>query len=141
MHIALIPAVNETINLELPILNPEVLAYIDRVSFKPAISLTHKPTVAMVAMLFITGLFTGYFPTPVYFGAIINSTCTLWQYTCNERGSCWLYDKVSYRYAYFGTLLGLRMFSIICYAIMIWFLKDEYPDDQVSERVSHFANN
>ncbi|XP_072029858.1 solute carrier organic anion transporter family member 5A1-like isoform X2 [Amphiura filiformis] len=72
----------------------------------------------------------GYFPSPVYFGAIINSTCTLWQYTCGERGSCWLYDIVAYRYAFFGTLLGLRCFSIVCYAIMIWFMKDDYPDDQ-----------
>ena len=74
-------------------------------------------------------LVPGYFPSPIYIGAIINSTCILWQYSCGDQGACWLYDIVSYRHAFFGTLLGLRCCSIICYVIMIWFLRDDYKDD------------
>ncbi|XP_072041327.1 solute carrier organic anion transporter family member 5A1-like [Amphiura filiformis] len=62
----------------------------------------------------------GYFPTPIYFGAIVNATCTLWQYTCGERGACWLYDIVKIRFALFGINIALRMLQIpICIGIIL----------------------
>ncbi|XP_072037932.1 solute carrier organic anion transporter family member 2A1-like [Amphiura filiformis] len=58
----------------------------------------------------------GFFPPPIYMGAIINSTCIYWQHTCGERGACWLYDIVTYRYAFFGTITCLQLIGILCYA-------------------------
>ncbi|XP_072035486.1 solute carrier organic anion transporter family member 5A1-like [Amphiura filiformis] len=65
----------------------------------------------------------GSFPTPVYFGAIINSACIFWQRSCGERGVCWLYDIEAYRIGYFGTLFGLRIFFIICMVVVAVALK------------------
>ncbi|XP_072042241.1 solute carrier organic anion transporter family member 2A1-like [Amphiura filiformis] len=62
----------------------------------------------------------GTFPTPIYFGAIVNTTCVLWQYTCGERAACWLYDIVKLRYAFFGINIALRVLQIpICIGIIL----------------------
>ncbi|XP_072042242.1 solute carrier organic anion transporter family member 5A1-like [Amphiura filiformis] len=68
---------------------------------------------------FVFNIF-GFFPTPIYFGAIVNTTCTLWQYTCGERGACWLYDIVKLRYAFFGINIGLRCLQVcVCLGILL----------------------
>ncbi|XP_072042243.1 solute carrier organic anion transporter family member 5A1-like [Amphiura filiformis] len=66
----------------------------------------------------------GYFPTPIYFGAIVNTTCTLWQYTCGERGACWLYDIVKLRYAFFGINIGLRCLQVCVCLGILWTVKE-----------------
>ena len=72
-----------------------------------------------LTLLYITN-FPGFFPTPIYFGAIINSACSLWGYSCGSRGACWLYDIVKLRYSFFGVNLGLRALQIpVCIAILI----------------------
>ncbi|CAG2204508.1 SLCO4A [Mytilus edulis] len=47
----------------------------------------------------------GTTPGPIFLGAIIDSSCDVWQDTCGEQGSCWIYNK---------TDLGLR--------IMVWWI-------------------
>ncbi|XP_076095973.1 solute carrier organic anion transporter family member 4A1-like isoform X2 [Mytilus galloprovincialis] len=47
----------------------------------------------------------GTTPGPIFLGAIIDSSCDVWQNTCGKRGSCWIYNK---------TDLGLR--------IMVWWI-------------------
>lgn len=37
-------------------------------------------------------------PGPIIYGAIIDSTCLVWDYSCGEKGNCWFYDKDSFRY-------------------------------------------
>lgn len=43
--------------------------------------------------LFKTFLISGTTPGPMFLGAIIDSTCDLWQDTCGKKGSCWIYRK------------------------------------------------
>ncbi|XP_072041912.1 solute carrier organic anion transporter family member 5A1-like [Amphiura filiformis] len=76
-----------------------------------------------VALKQVIALTLGSFPAPVYFGAIINSACILWQRSCGERGSCWLYDIGEYRIGFFGTLFALRVFCIICTSVVVVALK------------------
>lgn len=45
----------------------------------------------------------GAIPGPIAFGAAIDSGCIYWQYECNRRGNCWVYDN---------HLLGYRAFAI-----------------------------
>ena len=66
---------------------------------------------------------TGFFPPPIYMGAIINSSCVYWQHTCGERGSCWLYDIITYRYAFFGTITLIQFSGIICYLATYYTLR------------------
>lgn len=43
---------------------------------------------------------TGGIPAPVYFGALIDSTCLKWSVKkCGGRGACRIYDSAMYRYA------------------------------------------
>ncbi|XP_033117426.1 solute carrier organic anion transporter family member 2A1-like [Anneissia japonica] len=67
----------------------------------------------------------GYFPAPIYFGAIINSVCLLWQTTCGDEGACLMYDIEKYRYFYFSLLIGLKMISLAMFTILYCTLKAE----------------
>ncbi|XP_068440350.1 solute carrier organic anion transporter family member 1C1-like [Clinocottus analis] len=55
-------------------------------------------------------------PAPIYFGAIIDTTCLKWgQKRCGGVGACRIYNTTSYRKAYLGLTLSLRTVSfIIC---------------------------
>ncbi|KAJ8393413.1 hypothetical protein AAFF_G00061350 [Aldrovandia affinis] len=51
-------------------------------------------------------------PAPIYFGAIIDTTCLKWGHKrCGGRGACRIYNTTTYRIAYLGLTLGLRTFS------------------------------
>ncbi|KAG9342338.1 hypothetical protein JZ751_016840 [Albula glossodonta] len=63
-------------------------------------------------------------PAPIYFGAIIDTTCLKWGHKrCGGKGACRIYNTTAYRYhqrsvpflhlgiAYLGLTLGLRTFS------------------------------
>ena len=45
----------------------------------------------------------GSVPGPIAFGAVIDSGCVYWQYECQRRGNCWVYNN---------KVLGIRAFSI-----------------------------
>uniref|UniRef100_A0A672ZMN3 Solute carrier organic anion transporter family member n=1 Tax=Sphaeramia orbicularis TaxID=375764 RepID=A0A672ZMN3_9TELE len=48
-------------------------------------------------------------PAPIYFGAIIDSTCLKWGYkTCGGRGACRIYNTSAYRWDIFKTLKHLK---------------------------------
>ena len=79
---------------------------------------------------------TGFFPSPIYFGAIINATCIYWQYTCGERGACWIYDIIRYRFSYFGTLLVLRVLGLCCYVVVFLSIKPEVIYVQIIFKLS-----
>uniref|UniRef100_A0A8C0IPL6 Solute carrier organic anion transporter family member n=1 Tax=Chelonoidis abingdonii TaxID=106734 RepID=A0A8C0IPL6_CHEAB len=43
-------------------------------------------------------------PSPIYFGALIDSTCLKWgTLSCGGEGACRMYDIVTYRYSFFCT--------------------------------------
>uniref|UniRef100_A0A8C7XRQ0 Solute carrier organic anion transporter family member n=1 Tax=Oryzias sinensis TaxID=183150 RepID=A0A8C7XRQ0_9TELE len=53
-------------------------------------------------------------PAPIYFGAIIDTTCLQWGYKmCGGKGACRIYDTSAYRVVYLGLTLGLRTLSFI----------------------------
>ncbi|XP_036964314.1 solute carrier organic anion transporter family member 1C1-like isoform X1 [Acanthopagrus latus] len=53
-------------------------------------------------------------PAPIYFGAIIDTTCLKWGYKmCGGRGACRIYDTSAYRIVYLGLTLGLRTVSFL----------------------------
>ncbi|XP_074535795.1 solute carrier organic anion transporter family member 1C1-like [Halichoeres trimaculatus] len=55
-------------------------------------------------------------PAPIYFGAIIDTTCLKWgKKRCGGIGACRIYNTTAYRIAYLGLTLSLRTVSfIIC---------------------------
>ncbi|KAK3879849.1 hypothetical protein Pcinc_015613 [Petrolisthes cinctipes] len=39
----------------------------------------------------------GFIPAPIIMGAIIDSTCLVWDHSCGKKGNCWLYDSDQFR--------------------------------------------
>ncbi|XP_062051502.1 solute carrier organic anion transporter family member 1A2 [Lepus europaeus] len=61
---------------------------------------------------FCTRIFAGI-PAPIYFGALIDSTCLQWgTLKCGEPGACRFYDSIYFRYIYLGLPAALRGLSI-----------------------------
>ncbi|XP_063785483.1 solute carrier organic anion transporter family member 1A2-like isoform X2 [Pseudophryne corroboree] len=63
----------------------------------------------------------GGIPSPIYYGAAIDTTCIKWGTTsCGDPGACRMYDSDAYRYLYFGIPAGLRFVSFIpCVLILL----------------------
>ncbi|XP_067888076.1 solute carrier organic anion transporter family member 5A1 isoform X1 [Heterodontus francisci] len=66
-----------------------------------------------LGMQFVLLRTLAYIPTPIYFGAVIDTTCMLWQQECGVIGSCWEYDVTSFRFVYFGLAAGLKFVGFI----------------------------
>uniref|UniRef100_A0A8C5ED86 Solute carrier organic anion transporter family member n=1 Tax=Gouania willdenowi TaxID=441366 RepID=A0A8C5ED86_GOUWI len=69
-------------------------------------------------------------PAPIYFGAIIDTTCLKWGYkSCGGKGACRIYNTTSYRIVYLGLTLGLRtvsfFFCILGFLLLKRHLKTE----------------
>lgn len=47
--------------------------------------------------LMIISLFA-LIPGPIIYGAIIDSTCLIWEKSCGTRGNCWFYHRDNFRF-------------------------------------------
>lgn len=56
---------------------------------------------AMGIIQFAIGLF-GNVPCPIIYGAVIDSTCLVWDTICGKQGACKQYDKDAFRHFFFG---------------------------------------
>uniref|UniRef100_A0A8C3YLT2 Solute carrier organic anion transporter family member 5A1 n=1 Tax=Catagonus wagneri TaxID=51154 RepID=A0A8C3YLT2_9CETA len=101
-----------------------------------------------LGMQFVLLRTLAYIPTPIYFGAVIDTTCMLWQQECGVQGSCWEYNVTSFRFVYFGLAAGLKFLGFI-FIFLAWYsikYKEEelqrqrwreFPLSTVSEMVGH----
>ncbi|KAF6101181.1 solute carrier organic anion transporter family member 5A1 [Phyllostomus discolor] len=101
-----------------------------------------------LGMQFVLLRTLAYIPTPIYFGAVIDTTCMLWQQECGVQGSCWEYNVTSFRFVYFGLAAGLKFVGFI-FIFLAWYsikYKEEalqrqrwreFPLGTVSEIVGH----
>ncbi|XP_045416927.1 solute carrier organic anion transporter family member 5A1 isoform X2 [Lemur catta] len=104
-----------------------------------------------LGMQFVLLRTLAYIPTPIYFGAVIDTTCMLWQQECGVQGSCWEYNVTSFRFVYFGLAAGLKFVGFI-FIFLAWYsikYKEdelqrqrwrEFPLSTVSERVGRPDN-
>ncbi|KAM9673880.1 solute carrier organic anion transporter family member 1A2 isoform 1-T2 [Trichechus inunguis] len=86
--------------------------------------------------VFCTRIFAGI-PAPIYFGALVDSTCLQWgTLKCGEPGACRMYNITNFRYIYFGLPAALRGPSYIP-AFMILFIlrKHRLPGENVSSEI------
>ncbi|XP_023681683.1 solute carrier organic anion transporter family member 1C1-like isoform X2 [Paramormyrops kingsleyae] len=69
-------------------------------------------------------------PAPIYFGAIIDSTCLKWgQNRCGRRGACRIYNTAAYRIVYLGLTLGLRTASFFLCLLGIVLLEKQIREE------------
>ncbi|XP_044917430.1 solute carrier organic anion transporter family member 1A2 isoform X6 [Felis catus] len=82
---------------------------------------------------FCTRVFAGI-PAPIYFGALVDSTCLHWgTLKCGESGACRIYDSANFRYIYLGLPAALRGLSYIPAFLILNILKNRHlPGENVS---------
>ncbi|XP_054941131.1 solute carrier organic anion transporter family member 1A2 isoform X3 [Physeter macrocephalus] len=73
-------------------------------------------------------------PAPIYFGALVDSTCLHWgTLKCGESGACRIYDSTNFRYIYLGLPAALRGSSYIpAFLILIILRKYRLPEENAS---------
>ena len=52
-------------------------------------------------------------PGPILFGAIFDSTCRVWQQSCDVTGSCWIYDNSSLAVRTLAGVLAFKALSLL----------------------------
>ena len=77
--------------------NDSVTQYLHTCIFR---SVEEEEKAFALGIQFVIFRLFGYIPSPILFGAVIDSTCLLWKSTCNGAagGRCLLYDIVMFRY-------------------------------------------
>ncbi|KAM3587681.1 uncharacterized protein V6R79_011678 [Siganus canaliculatus] len=69
----------------------------------------------------------GGIPAPVYFGALIDSTCLKWSMKkCGGRGACRIYDSAMYRFIFLGLITSLSGSSYFFVIAVIIILRRQY---------------
>ncbi|PVD27844.1 hypothetical protein C0Q70_13019 [Pomacea canaliculata] len=61
----------------------------------------------------------GWFPAPVLYGQVVDTTCLLWSSGCAGRGSCSLYDLRAFRHRMFGTFFTTRVALLVFLVIAL----------------------
>nr|XP_004653357.2 solute carrier organic anion transporter family member 5A1 isoform X2 [Jaculus jaculus] len=90
-----------------------------------------------LGMQFVLLRTLAYIPTPIYFGAVIDTTCMLWQQQCGVQGSCWEYNVTSFRFVYFGLAAGLKFLGFI-FIFLAWYSIKYKEDEQQRQRCREF---
>ncbi|XP_070337206.1 solute carrier organic anion transporter family member 5A1 isoform X4 [Equus asinus] len=85
-----------------------------------------------LGMQFVLLRTLAYIPTPIYFGAVIDTTCMLWQHECGIQGSCWEYNVTSFRFVYFGLAAGLKFVGFV-FIFLAWY-SIKYKEDELQRR-------
>ncbi|KAM5281068.1 solute carrier organic anion transporter family member 5A1 [Ctenodactylus gundi] len=85
-----------------------------------------------LGMQFVLLRTLAYIPTPIYFGAVIDTTCMLWEQACGVQGSCWEYNVTSFRFVYFGLAAGLKFVGFI-FIFLAWY-SIKYKEDELRRR-------
>ncbi|XP_056655319.1 solute carrier organic anion transporter family member 1B1 isoform X3 [Monodelphis domestica] len=68
--------------------------------------------------------------TPIYFGAIIDSTCLKWATNaCGDQGACRIYDPVSFRNKFIGFILGIKVPVFILFIFLFIYMKKKYKEN------------
>ncbi|XP_068162846.1 solute carrier organic anion transporter family member 1C1-like [Antennarius striatus] len=80
----------------------------------------------------------GGIPAPIYFGALIDTTCLKWSIkTCGGRGACRIYDSTMYRIIFLGLITCLSGCSYFFMIAVILFLRRQF---QKPERETEMEN-
>ncbi|XP_077990557.1 solute carrier organic anion transporter family member 4C1-like [Glandiceps talaboti] len=73
----------------------------------------------------------GAIPGPIIFGAIIDSSCEIWQETCNETGSCWIYNNREFGLKWVS--MGVVFYSLTIFGYVMALVTYKAPPEGEGE--------
>lgn len=85
----------------------------------------------------------GMVPGPIFFGAIIDGTCLVWQEKCKERASCWIYDNEALSRNFFVILVCVKTLAAIMFILAYKFYNppaDKLPNVSMTVK-NHSTEN
>ncbi|XP_062617842.1 solute carrier organic anion transporter family member 4A1-like [Saccostrea cucullata] len=78
------------------------------------------------------GRLLGTLPGPIFLGAILDSTCSVWQDNCGVRGSCWIYDKWPLGLRLMLWWMGTKFTGVVLLFIASLVYKPEVAEDSTN---------
>lgn len=72
------------------------------------------------------------------YGAILDSSCLVWEEKCGRRGNCWLYDIEKLRFSLHLITVVFLAVASLCYVAVVFFsgsITNFYEDDLEEEKV------
>ncbi|CAL4127004.1 unnamed protein product, partial [Meganyctiphanes norvegica] len=94
---------------------------------------------ALGLLTFFIAIF-GFIPAPIIMGAVIDSTCLVWDWRCGARGNCWFYNTDSFRlllHAVPGIFVFLSVFGdllMLLYSDGIQMYGETDEDEKLKEK-------
>ncbi|XP_058794444.1 solute carrier organic anion transporter family member 74D [Phymastichus coffea] len=105
---------------------------------------TRDKSLAQGVALMVVSLFA-LIPGPIIFGAIMDSTCLVWDISCKKKGNCWFYHKDQFRYYVNITAACFCLIGVIFDAFVCYYSKgiDLYGEQEETEkkRIHQSKNN
>lgn len=85
----------------------------------------------------------GTIPGPIFFGYLFDNDCLLWQESCSERGSCWIYDSVSLSHKMVIVGVIFKSCTVVFYILALCFYRPPTPSlyKQLTNEESDPENN
>jgi len=83
--------------------------------------------------------YKGTVPGPIFFGAIIDSTCVIWKEKCGKHASCWIYDNHKLSRNFFLLVVCCKIVSITFFMFAHQLYKPP-PEKGVSYSVTGSVN-
>lgn len=81
---------------------------------------TEDKSFAQGLSLLMVSLFA-LIPGPIIYGAMLDSTCLIWDESCGRKGNCWFYDKDKMRIYLNGTSAVLTFLGVL-FDTVVWYL-------------------
>ncbi|KAG0410911.1 hypothetical protein HPB47_011975 [Ixodes persulcatus] len=78
-----------------------------------------------------------FIPYPLVYGAILDSSCLVWEEKCGRRGNCWLYDIEKLRFSLHLITVVFLAVASLCYVAVVFFsgrITNFYEDDLEEEK-------
>uniref|UniRef100_A0A8D0BFS5 Solute carrier organic anion transporter family member n=1 Tax=Salvator merianae TaxID=96440 RepID=A0A8D0BFS5_SALMN len=95
----------------------------------------HKDVKALAVGLYMLAMRTlAGIPSPVYFGALIDTACMKWaRKSCGQRGACMFYDSKKFRLSLFGLMFGIRLPSYLLGIVFFLLVKKRFGGKEAAD--------
>lgn len=97
---------------------------------------TEDKSFAQGLSLLMVSLFA-LIPGPILYGAMLDSTCLIWDESCGRKGNCWFYDKDKMR-IYLNSTSAVLTFLGVLFDAIVWYLGrnlDLYGSEEDAENM------